>query len=598
MDDAAAQPPAWHTWRRLLALMRPLTGTMAFSATMRVLNQLLNIALLAVGAYAVARLLSAPQGAGAGRWLGLMVLLGLFKGLTRYLEQFSGHSVAFHLLALLRNRVYAALEPLAPAALLEARGGDLVSRAVADVDRIEIFYAHTIAPVIAAVLVSAAALAGLAWLGGPAPALWQGAALLGIGLVLPLLAARAGAPVGSRTRAAVGELSAHVAEGIQGLRELLGADAGERRLQALDQRSRALAAVQQRQAAVSGLQDAGVDLLVATGLGGVLVWGLTQVQAGALELPALVVMLAVTAGSFGPALAVSGVVHELNQVLPSARRLFELMDRPPVVRDKAPGPVAALGPASLRFEDVHFRYPSAPAAWVHRGLGLEVQPGQTVALVGQSGSGKSSAVHLLLRFWDPERGRVSLGGHDVRSLPLEQLRAQVAVVSQHTYLFNVSIADNIRLGRPAATEAEVEQAARLADLHDFVAGLPRGYQTRVGELGTRVSGGQRQRLAIARAFLKDAPVLVLDEATSNLDPESELRIREALRRLGERRTTLIITHRLATIREAHRIFVLEAGQVVEQGTHAELAGRGGLYARLLAADRDDVDAVAEALRPA
>jgi ATP-binding cassette subfamily C protein CydCD len=295
--------------------------------------------------------------------------------------------------------------------------------------------------------------------------------------------------------------------------------------------------------------------------------------------------------SFVPVSEIARIGKELADALASARRIFTVEDEPVTVQD-GPGRAVTLshhGPSEpvLRYEEVGFTYvPGDPPAL--RQVSFAVQRGQTVALVGRSGSGKTTAIHLLLRFWDPERGRIVLGGHDVRQYTLDTLRQQMALVSQDTYLFNASVRENLRLGRPDATDAELEQAAQQAYAHEFIMHLPEGYNTRLGERGLQLSGGQRQRLAIARAILKDAPLLLLDEATSHLESENERLVHEALKRLMAGRTTLLIAHRLSTVRDADLIVVLDRGCVAEQGTHQELLIQGGMYARLVA--RQDTDA--------
>jgi ATP-binding cassette subfamily C protein CydCD len=234
-----------------------------------------------------------------------------------------------------------------------------------------------------------------------------------------------------------------------------------------------------------------------------------------------------------------------------------------------------------RFEQVTFAYSRAERAAL-RGVTFDIPAGQTVALVGRSGAGKTTAAHLLLRFWDPQSGRVLIGDSDIRDLRLDDLRGLIALVAQDTYLFNTTLLENIRLGRPSASDAEVVDAARAANVSEFAEGLPDAYDTPVGERGLQLSGGQRQRVAIARALLKNAPILVLDEATSHLDAVSEAEVRQALDRLSRGRTTLVIAHRLSTIREADQIVVLDEGAVVERGTHAELLALDGLYSHLIA----------------
>lgn len=273
--------------------------------------------------------------------------------------------------------------------------------------------------------------------------------------------------------------------------------------------------------------------------------------------------------------------------LTAARRLFKVLDVEPIITD-APGATAlAEGPSTIRFEDVVFAYGAEATAL--NGVTLEAKRGETIALVGPSGGGKSTVLNLIPRFYDVTTGRVTIDGQDVREVTLASLRRRIALVTQEPFLFDDTIRANIAYARPDASDAEIEAAARAAAAHDFVSALPGGYGAMAGEAGVRLSGGQRQRIAIARAFLKDAPILLLDEATSALDTESEALVQTALERLMSGRTTIMIAHRLSTVRKADRIYVIEAGRAVETGTHASLVRKGGLYARLAAAQNLDAE---------
>ena len=284
---------------------------------------------------------------------------------------------------------------------------------------------------------------------------------------------------------------------------------------------------------------------------------------------------------------ITGIAESLGVVFAAANRVFAVLNAPAPVKDtevaQTPGPVEP----GIEFRAVSFHYaPGLPPAL--DSVGFCVEPGESVALVGHSGAGKSTCIHLLMRFWDVTDGAITIGGHDVRMFPQSALRDLIAWVPQDVYLFNMTIRENIRLARPDASDAQVEEAARVALAHDFIVRTPQGYETNAGERGVQMSGGQRQRIAIARAVLKDAPILVMDEAVSNLDAENERLLREAMARVRAGRTSLIIAHRLSTIRNADRIIVLENGRTVETGSHDSLLTSGGVYADLVAFQRQAV----------
>ena len=324
-----------------------------------------------------------------------------------------------------------------------------------------------------------------------------------------------------------------------------------------------------------------VIFLVFAGVVGVLWIGARDVRAGAMsvgQLVQFVIYAVMVAGSVG---ALSEIWGELQRAAGATERLVELLSAEDPVLDPAhPLPLPMPAKGAIAFDDVTFHYPSRPNASALDQVTLKIAPGETVALVGPSGAGKTTVIQLIQRFWDPESGSVSIDGHDLRTLARADFRRAISLVPQDPVIFAASARENIRFGRPEATDAEVESAARAAHAHDFLTALPDGYETYVGERGVMLSGGQKQRIAIARAILRDAPILLLDEATSALDAESERAVQAAVERLAENRTTLIVAHRLATVKKADRIVVFDQGRIVAQGTHDALVAENGLYARL------------------
>ena len=523
--------------------------------------------------------------------LGLLVVpAALFPWLDTYLA----HIAAFKILADIRGRVYNAYEALAPGYLLRRRSGDLAGTAIADVELLERFYAHTISPVVVAATVPGAATVALAFF-HPVLALVLVPVLLLLASI-PFWLRRRALAQGDELRRVNGRLAAEAVEEFQGLRELVVFGARERTRGRFAKLDATRFAAKRAHARRSGIEHAATDVLSTLGLLAVLVASAGLVTSGRLEPALFPVVVVLAATTFSPVLAVVEIARELNIAAAAAARVMVILDAPVPVRDlvetSPPGPVAS----RIEFRDVRFAYAEElPEAL--RGVSFTVEPGETVALVGHSGAGKSTCAHLLMRFWDVTGGSISIGGIDLRDFRQEDLRALLTYVPQDVFLFNASMADNIRLGRPDAPTEVVVAAAMAAQAHEFLAPLPDGYDTVAGELGSQLSGGQRQRIAIARALLTDADILLLDEAVSNLDAESELALAEAVGTARVGRTTLVIAHRLSTIRAADRVVVLDGGQVAEIGTHDELMDRQGVYARLIASQLAPATAAAGGFAP-
>jgi ATP-binding cassette subfamily C protein CydCD len=575
----SVQIPLLGLWARLLTLVKPWTVTQIVVFVLGLAHALSVVGLTVVSALLVR---VAATGADLTPWLGGLGILVPVVGFLTWAESWLAHDLAYRLLAEMRIDMYRALDPLAPGYVLRRRTGDLVSAVTSDVETVEYFFAHTIAPAFVAVLVPAGVLIVLGMMGWPL-ALALLPFLIAVGLS-PVLGQKAALGAATESRRLLGHVHAHIVDSVQGLRTVAAFTYGPGRLAEISANGRELSVAQLRFLHHQAIQSGTIEVLTALGGLVVMVVGGTLATQGRLDPTYVPLATLLSMQAFGPVTDIAKVAKQLTETLAASRRVFAVHDEPITVVD---GPLGAL-PASDRrapavaFENVSFAYgPGEPPALSN--ISFEVEAGQTVALVGRSGAGKTTAAHLLLRFWDPTHGRITVGGVDVKELQLDALRHQVGLVAQDTYLFNASLGHNLKLARPDASDQDLDRAVAMANADTFVEQLPDGYDTRVGERGAHLSGGQRQRIAIARALLKDAPILVLDEATSHLDAASELQVRGALDRLMQDRTTLVIAHRLSTIRNADKIVVLDGGALAEQGTHDELLKLGGVYARLVAA---------------
>ncbi|XXX77733.1 ABC transporter ATP-binding protein [Sorangium sp. So ce134] len=507
-------------------------------------------------------LCASVAGAGAGAWL----------------SAHFAHVFAYRHQAALRLTVLRGLDRSAPRRMLGERTGELGATAMGDVDALEMFFAHLAIGVSVAAIVGGAAVLVLAWI-HPLFALLAAAGMVMSAFLPERVAARVKETADS-ARDELGALNADVVDGIQGMRELLLFGRVGPFVADLVARTRRYASLQRRASRAGALQVATSEALVSFTTLACLIVAVLLVRRGTISWTEAVVATLVTAAAFAPVGEAVGIAGGLSPLRTSANRVLAIAEAPRNVPDTG---VESLhgAPPRIEFENVRFGYEEGKL--VLDGVSFAVEPGETVALVGASGAGKSTCMNLILRFWDVQEGRVLVGGRDVRRVRTADLRRFVAPVPQDVYVFHASVAENLRLGRPDAPQTAVERAARAARAHDFIASLPEGYDTQLGERGARLSGGQRQRLAIARALVLDAPILLLDEAASNLDSENERAIQEALRAARQGRTTLVIAHRPSTIRAADRIVVLDGGRVAEMGTHDELLRAGGVYARVIAA---------------
>lgn len=561
---------------RLLGIMGSAWPTMLLATLFGFLTIGSNMGLLAASAYLISSAALHPSITELSVAIVGVRFFGIARAVFRYLERYISHDVTFRLLGAVRVWFYTKLEKLAPARVMKWQSGQLLNAIVGDVETLKEFYLRVLAPPIIAIAV----------LGGSCIFLAQYSksfvyvlicAFIMAGLVLPLFLQMIQKSTAKELVATRGELRTQLVDSITGIVDLAAFGQTGRQIQRIDEINQRLHVLQGKVSKLTGLTDA-VGLFIVNSTVWVILWlAIPLVHEGRLAGVYLAVIMLTVQSSFEAVLPLPLVIHYVRESMAAGRRLFEIIDGDNFV----PQIGSRTLPHNFHIEvdNVSFQYtPSGP--FVINNLSFSVQPGQRIGIVGPSGAGKSTLLHLFMKFWDYQQGMISIGGSEIRNYDSEELRKLFGVVSQQTHLFNASIRDNILLAKPDASETELFQAITHAELGEFIASLPQGYDTMVGQNGQALSGGQRQRIAIARALLKNAPILILDEPTVGLDAVTEQLIMKTIEKLMWGRTILWITHRLTGLAMMDNIIVINEGKLVEQGRESELLENKHLFYQL------------------
>lgn len=496
----------------------------------------------------------------------VMIVIAVLRGILHYVEQYCNHFIAFKLLAIIRHKVFASLRKLCPAKLEGRDKGNLISIITTDIELLEVFYAHTISPIAIATLTSIIMVIFIGryhWLAGVLAL----TAYLIVGVAIPMWNGKRGSQKGMEFRTSFGELNSFVLDSLRGLDETIQYGQGEKRKEQMTGQSKNLAGMQESLSKMEGSQRSFTNMVILLASFGMLALTIWLYAKGEMGFEGILTCTIAMMGSFGPVVALSSLSNNLNQTLASGERVLSLLEETPLV-EEIPGDVDTEESTDHIFtgakaENVTFAYKVSETETdtILDHYSLTLQPGQITGIHGASGSGKSTLLKLLMRFWDVQEGSVSVDGADVREIPTKHLRDMESYVTQETHLFHDSIANNIAIAKPGATREEIMEAAKKASIHDFIMTLPKGYDTEVGELGDTLSGGEKQRIGIARAFLHDAELILLDEPTSNLDSLNEGIILKSLKESAEKKTVVLVSHRVSTMNVADVVYEMENGRI-------------------------------------
>ena len=531
---------------KLIGLVKPLIHIMLAAIILGTVGYLCAIFITIFAGKAV---VTAMQGHSVKRIMTIMVVIAVSRGILHYVEQYCNHFIAFKLLAIIRHKVFAALRRLCPAKLEGRDKGNLISIITTDIELLEVFYAHTISPIAIAILTS---LIMVVFIGRyhMYAGILACAAYIVVGLIIPLCNGRRGGDDGMSFRSGFGELNSHVLDSLHGLDETIQYVYGDVRKRQMTDKAGKLAGIQRRLNGAEGTQRAVTNMVILLASFGMLALTLGLYQKDILDIEGVIVCTVAMMGSFGPVVALASLSNNLNQTLASGERVLSLLEEEPVVEEIPDGSENA----SLDSETTVYSAEARHVTFSYDGqqnilddYSAEFAPGKITGIHGPSGCGKSTLLKLLMRFWKTNKGDVMVADKNVDEIPTTALRDMESYVTQETHLFHDSIAANIAIGKPGASMDEIVEAAKKASIHEFITSLPQGYDTKVGELGDTLSGGEKQRIGIARAFLHDSPIILMDEPTSNLDSLNEGIILRSLSEEAEEKTVILVSHRASTM---------------------------------------------------
>lgn len=528
---------------RLIKVLKPLSPIMVITIFFGVIGYLASMSIMTFGAVAVSEKLGIDMRFTLSQAISIIIACAVLRGVLRYIEQYSGHYIAFRILAILRDKVYKALRRLAPAKLETKEKGNLISIITSDIELLEVFYAHTIAPIAIAILTSSIiiiVLFNINALFGILSAVFY----ILVGYVIPVLSSKLGNDAGLEYRDEFGKTNSFLLDSLRGIKEILFFGEGDRRLEEINNNSDKLNSKSKVIKSHEGLIRAITDFTIMIAILTFLFAGIFLYRDNVINLGEVLVALVLLSSSFGPVVALSSLSNNLIHTFACAQRIFDILDEVPAVNE-IEGDME-LKSNNISIEDMNFNYDSREKELL-KDVNLQINKGDKVAIIGPSGCGKSTLIKLIMRFWDVTSGSINIDNKRIDTIPSKTLRKNQSLVSQETFLFNDTIENNIKIGNKDATHIEVVNACKKASIHEFIMALPKGYDTNVGELGGKLSSGERQRLGIARAFLHDAPVIILDEPTSNLDILNEAEILRSINDECKNKTVIMVSHRKSSV---------------------------------------------------